>query len=122
MSNELFSQWSNASQNAIKSLTSLTNINSNLAEQLLKQQQGFISQYVSDSVEQIELISKSHDYKDLLSIQAKLTKSNTDKLMTHAKELNGIFNDAKTEFSSWVEKGIEAAVQPIDVPKAKKAA
>jgi phasin family protein len=122
MANEVFTQWTSSAQQAYNSLLDLANINSEVAQQLLQKQQGFISSAVETGAEQVDLLSKSKDYKDLMSLQAKLVQTNTDNAIAYAKEITGILDDAKAQYSSWFEKGVEAATKSIEIPKTKKAA
>ncbi len=121
MTKEIIEQMTESGTKAFEALKELATINTRLAEKLAAQQLELMSVYMEASVKEINLVSTSKGYKDLLAGQAALATELNEKALAYARNLTSLFSEAKDELSAWIEKGIEAGVTPV-VKAAKKAA
>lgn len=123
MQKDLFEQWNTFGKTAYDSFKQLADINTSVFEKLSEQQLEALNVYLETGAKQVSLFSESKGYQDLLSGEAALANEANEKLLSVARNVTGILNDSKNEFTSWFEKGIESAVAPVvKSAPAKKAA
>jgi len=121
MNKDIIEQLNESGSKTFEALKDLATINTKLAEKLTSQQLELMSVYMEAGVKEMNLVSTSKGYKDLLAGQAALATELNEKALAYARNLTSLFSEAKDEISAWVEKGIEAGVTPV-VKAARKAA
>lgn len=124
MQNEILQQWSSASKTAFDSAKELGEINAKIIEKLAQQQLDIMNAVLDASSKQFQLVSESKGYKELLAGQSALAQEYNQQFVDFAKKATDLANEAKTELSSWFEKGMEtaAAAAPVAAKPTKKAA
>ena len=122
MQKDLFEQWNKFGKSTYDSFKELADINTSVFEKLSEQQLEALNVYMETGAKQVSLFSESKGYQDLLSGEAALANEANEKLLSVARNVAGILNDSKNEFTSWVEKGIETAVAPVTKPAPTKKA
>lgn len=120
MTNEIFETINKLGKSNYDAMKELYNINVNIAGQIAGQQQAFLNLSMECATSQMEMLSKSKDYKDIISAQTSLINEASEKVQGIARNTVDIMNESKEEVSAWVEKGVEDAA--TIVPFAKKSA
>jgi phasin family protein len=110
MQNAIVEQWETFGKSAMDAAKELETISTSVVEKLTEQQLAIASTCIETGVKQMTLVSEIKDYKELMSAQAKLATEYNEKLMSSAKKATEILNDARTQFTSWFEKGVSTAV------------
>ncbi|MGH8538587.1 MAG: hypothetical protein ACREXM_19620, partial [Gammaproteobacteria bacterium] len=86
-------------------------------------QQALVTNLSEVCAHQIQLATESKGYADLLSGQAKLAAEQREKLPAIVSGTASVLQAAGAELTAWMEKGFEAALQPLGkVAGAKQAA
>ncbi len=117
MTNDIFGTMCKLGKANYVGLQELYNINLKIADQISDQQQAFVNLSIDCATSQMEILSKSKDYKAVVNAQATLIKDTNEKVQGIARNTVDIINESKDEVSAWVEKGVEDMV-----PFTKKAA
>jgi len=78
-----------------------------------------INLYVESGAKQLEVLSESHNVQDALTAQSRLVSEMNDKLIKNARDTVEVLVDTKSDFSSWVEKGIESTTTSVTLPNNK---
>ena len=122
MQNAFVEQWESFGKSALEAVKELEAISSRIVEKLAEQQFHVVSTALETGVRQFHLVTETKDYKDLLAAQTKLASEYNEKLMLSAKKATEILNDARSDFTSWFEKGLNGAVSANGAKKATPAA
>ena len=110
MQNAIVEQWETFGKSAMEAAKELETISTSVVEKLTAQQLEIASTCLETGMKQMSLVTEVKDYKELMSAQAKLTSEYNEKLLSSAKKSAEILNDARTQFTTWVEKGMSSAV------------
>ena len=110
MQNTIVEQWESFGKSAFEAAKELESIGSSVVEKLTAQQFEIANTCLETGMKQMSLVTEIKDYKELMSAQAKLTTEYNEKLITSAKKAAEILNDARTQFTTWFEKGVNSAV------------
>jgi len=110
MQNAIVEQWETFGKSAMEAAKELETIGTGIVEKLTAQQLEIASTCLETGMKQMSLVTEVKDYKELMSAQAKLTSEYNEKLLSSAKKSAEILNDARTQFTTWVEKGMSSAV------------
>ncbi len=120
MTNEIFESINRIGKTSYDAMKELYDINIKIAGQFSEQQLAFVNLSLECATSQMEMISKSKGYKDILNGQTALINETSEKVQGIARNTTDIINESKDEVSAWVEKGVEDAA--TIVPFAKKSA
>ena len=120
MNNEMIENMNKFGKTAYDAMKELYNINMKIAGQISEQQMAYINLSMECATAQMEMISKSKGYKDILTGGTALFNEASEKVQGIARNTVDIMNESKDEVSAWVEKGVEDA--SAIVPFAKKSA
>ncbi|MGH8469161.1 MAG: phasin family protein [Gammaproteobacteria bacterium] len=120
---EIFEYWTQSANTFSKSMKALTEINTKAFTNLTEQQQALVTNLNEVCAHQIQLATESTGYAELLSGQAELAAEQREKLLAIVSDTASVLKAARAELTAWVEKGFEAALQPLGkVAGAKQAA
>jgi Phasin protein len=113
MKNETFEYWTKSGNIFSESMKVLTELNTKVFTKLTEQQQALVANLSEACTHQVHLATDSKGYAELLSGQAKLAAGQPEKLLAIARATASILEAARAELTVWVEKGFEAALQPL---------
>lgn len=124
MSFEFADEYTKMSTAAFASMKELSEITAKTFEKLAQQNMELVSSTLQTGVKQLNLLSESKGYKDLLSNEANLVAEYNQSILDSVKKTAEIITGTKDEFTSWLEKGFEGIEMPAPLKKAvaKKAA
>ncbi|MGH8533170.1 MAG: phasin family protein [Gammaproteobacteria bacterium] len=123
MKSEIFEYWTKSGNIFSKSMKALIEINTKAFTNLTEQQQALVTNLSEVCAHQIQLATESKGYAELLSGQAELAAEQREKLLAIVSDTASVLKAARAELTVWVEKGFEAALQPLGkVAGAKQAA
>ncbi|MAS82949.1 MAG: hypothetical protein CMF45_09710 [Legionellales bacterium] len=89
------------------------NINLKIAKQIAHQQQAILNISVENVTSQIKMLSKSKDYKEIISEQKIIINETNSKIQDISKKTAKIMNQSKNDISIWIEKSIDEAAAAI---------
>ena len=120
MNTEMFENMNKLGKSSYDALKELYDINMKISGQFYEQQMAFANLTIECATAQMEMVSKSKGYKDIISGQTSLINEASEKVQGIARNTVDIMNESKDEVSAWVEKGVEDA--SAIVPFNKKSA
>lgn len=119
MHNPMLQHWTDMNKNTLSVLKALGEINAAAITRLNQRQMDMINLYVESGAKQLEVLSESHNVQDVLTAQSRLVSEMNDKLIKNARDTVEVLVDTKSDFSSWVEKGIESTTTTVTLPHKK---
>jgi len=74
-----------------------------------------VQHYLEACIKQFNLVSETKDYRELFAAQAKLASECNEKALNSAKKATEILNEARSELTSWFERGVTSAVANLRI-------
>lgn len=109
MSTEIIENMNKFGKSSYDAMKELYDINTKIVGQMYEQQMAFINLSMECATSQMEMVSKSKGYKDIVSGQTTLINEASEKAQGIARNTVDIMNESKDDVSAWVEKGVEDA-------------
>ena len=88
-------------------------------ERLTEAQIAATTEYMNESVKQLQTLAASKDLQGVMDSQTKYVAGLNERVVDNAKKTAEILTETKTELTEWVEAGVKAA---SDTPLAKAVA
>lgn len=110
MGNPFEDQFESLGKTAYETAKEFETIGARLIEQLAEHQWQVAYTCLETGAKQLSLVTESKDYKELLTAQTKLATEYNEKVLSSARKTTEILNDARTQFTSWVEKYVANVV------------
>jgi hypothetical protein len=106
-------QWNKLGATALDAWKKLTEINSELAEKISKQQKAVLDQFLEASNKQMALTTESKDYRELFSAQSELVSEQSQKFVELARDVAQVLEQGRSELATWVEDTTKQAWEPV---------
>jgi len=101
---------------SVEAMKRLGEIQIRSIERLTEAQIEATTEYMNESVKQLQTLAGSKDLQGVVDSQAKFLAAMNERVVDNAKKTAGILSETKTELTEWVEAGVKAA---SDTPFAK---
>ena len=121
MTNEIVETMMKLGKSNYEAVKELYNINLHVTGQIAEQQQALMNLSMKCLTSQMEVLSTSKDYKEIISSQTSLINETSEKIQGIARNTVDIMNESKDEVSAWVEKGVEEATTIVPFAKQQTA-
>lgn len=117
MQADLMKQWSEINQNIVNSMKKLGEINTQVMQKMTERQIAVMNAYMEGVSKQLEAMKDAKSSQDMMALQAQLAKEFNEKVMENAQETMDLLVQTRTDLTSWVEKGMEAAASAANEKK-----
>jgi hypothetical protein len=120
MQNAVFTQWNEFAAQAMDKARSLEEINSKVASQLAEKNVELMTSWWGTGVKQLDLVSKSKGYADILEGQAKLAQEWNDTFQSAVKDSTEILSSCREQLVEWFEEQITQGSAALNAGAARK--
>lgn len=120
MQNEVFTQWNAFAAQAIDKAKSLEEINSKAASQLAEKNIELMTSWWGAGVKQLDLVSKSKGYADILEGQAQLAQEWNNTFQSAVKDSTEILSSCREQLVEWFEDQIAEGSAALSAGTTKK--
>lgn len=110
---DLMRQWSELNKGAMSSIKELGEINTKTLTRLAQCQMEMVNVYMENGAKQLQAFSEVKGVQDVVSVQSKVFAEMNKKLIENAQQTATILADAKSELTSWVEKGMKSVTDVV---------
>ncbi len=114
MNNDMMQQWADMNRSFMESMKQLGEITNTMSAKLTERQMAMVNAYMEGVTKQLQAMSEFKDMKEAAETQAKLAREFNQKLLENTQQTMEILSDTRSDLTTWMEQGMEAASKAVN--------